>query len=223
MSHNHNHNRNTQWYPHQPQQGQGQQQGYRRNGGDGRQPQQRGPGQPQGPTPNSNAGVNVPPMNYHWQPHHQPHQTQHQPQSLGGGTSVHGHVMPPANSNDALQSSSAQRLLAVYPPASATPVHHISRHIGGMSMGNAPIFPQPDFYNMNLDTSISSSSSYNANPPPPPYSEYDNELRYLASHSPQGGGGGTGGGGADDSGFWENTRDEAVRLLSEQVQVGAGG
>ncbi|KAF8904085.1 hypothetical protein CPB84DRAFT_1773363 [Gymnopilus junonius] len=98
---------------------------------------------------------------------------------------------------DAVQTG--QRLLAVYPPASATPVHHVSRHINNMTLTAAPTFPQPDYYNMH-------NSSYSQGNLAP-YSEYDQELRYLASaHVP-----------ADDSGFWENTRNDAVRLLNEQA------
>ncbi|PPQ86325.1 hypothetical protein CVT25_005626 [Psilocybe cyanescens] len=92
-----------------------------------------------------------------------------------------------------------QRLLAVYPPASATPTHHVSRHISNMTLTGAPTFPQPNYYNTH-------NSSY-PQPNPPPYSDYDQQLRYLSSSQMM----------VDDSGYWDSTRDEAVRMLNEQT------
>ncbi|KAH9480188.1 Protein rad9 [Psilocybe cubensis] len=92
-----------------------------------------------------------------------------------------------------------QRLLAVYPPASATPTHHVSRHISNMTLTNAPTFPQPNLYN-----------NYNTNYPPSnpaPYSDYDQQLRYLSSSQMM----------VDDSGYWDHNRNEAVRMLNGQT------
>ncbi|KAF8968942.1 hypothetical protein BDZ97DRAFT_1797116 [Flammula alnicola] len=85
---------------------------------------------------------------------------------------------------DAVQNG--QRLLAVYPPASATPTHHVSRHISNMTLTAAPTFPQPDFYNMH-------NSAYPQGTHP--------HIRVPL----------------DDSGYWENTRNDAVRMLNEQA------
>lgn len=116
---------------------------------------------------------------------------------------------------DAVQNG--QRLLAVYPPASATPTHHgklfswfgtdvfaemyalVSRHISNMTLTAAPTFPQTQYYNDQGSTYPQGN--------PPPYSEYDQQLRYLASSNVS----------ADDSGYWENTRNDAVRMLNEQA------
>lgn len=106
-------------------------------------------------------------------------------------------------------------LLGVYPPASATPTYHgrslqppesicilkcnsVSRHIGSMTLTAVPTFHRPEYYNTN-------QSSYPQGNPPP-YSEYDNRVRYLATQTP-----------LNDSGYWENTRDDAVRMLNEQA------
>ncbi|KJA17973.1 hypothetical protein HYPSUDRAFT_205707 [Hypholoma sublateritium FD-334 SS-4] len=101
-----------------------------------------------------------------------------------------------SQASDAVQNG--QRLLAVYPPASATPTHHVSRHISNMTLTAAPTFPQPNFYN-------------GPNPGfpqrnPAPFSDYDQQLRYLANYP-----------GDDGSGLWETTRNDAVRMLSEQA------
>ena len=117
---------------------------------------------------------------------------------------------------DAVQNG--QRLLAVYPPASATPTHHgktfffwfrkdmcieiygiVSRHISNMTLTAAPTFPQTQYYNDQGSTYPQGN--------PPPYSEYDQQLRYLSSSNVP----------ADDSGYWENTRNDAVRMLNEQA------
>ncbi|KDR82399.1 hypothetical protein GALMADRAFT_220397 [Galerina marginata CBS 339.88] len=92
-----------------------------------------------------------------------------------------------------------QRLLSVYPPASATPTHHVSRHVSNMTLTAAPTFPQPDYYNIH-NTPYPQGN-------PPPYSEYDQQLRYLASSQVP----------SDDSGYWENTRNDAVRMLNEEA------
>ncbi|TFK39055.1 hypothetical protein BDQ12DRAFT_682942 [Crucibulum laeve] len=92
----------------------------------------------------------------------------------------------------------AQRLLAVYPMASATPTNHVARHMGSMMMSGAPpTFMEPTYY---------SSDSY-AHGNPPPYSEYDQQINYLNSQQVP----------VNDSGFWENTRNDAVRMINEQA------
>jgi len=106
-------------------------------------------------------------------------------------------------------------LLAVYPPASATPTNHgkspeltefihilkcnlVSRHISSMTLTAAPTFHRPEYYNTH-------QSSYTQGNPPP-YSEYDNQVQYLAAQPSH-----------NDSGYWENARDNAVRMLNEQA------
>ena len=106
-------------------------------------------------------------------------------------------------------------LLGVYPPASATPTNHgkspgpikciymlksspVSRHISSMTLTAAPTFHRPEYYN-NYQSGYPQSN-------PPPYSEYDNQLRFLATQSP-----------LNDSGYWENTAGNAARMLNEQM------
>ena len=74
----------------------------------------------------------------------------------------------------------------------------VSRHISSMTLTAAPTFHSPEYYN-NYQSSYPQGN-------PPPYSEYDNQLRFLATQSP-----------LNDSGYWENTRDNAVRMLNEQM------
>lgn len=112
---------------------------------------------------------------------------------------------------------SGHRLLAVYPPASATPTHHgdlifqpkvvnyfskaflVSRHISNITLTAAPTFPQPSYHD----------SQYSGYPQgnPPPYSEYDRQLHYLASAQAP----------VNDSGYWENARNDAAKMLNEQA------
>ena len=67
-----------------------------------------------------------------------------------------------------------------------------------MTLTAAPTFHHPEYYSAH-------QSSYPQGNPPP-YSEYDNQVQYLATQTP-----------LNDSGYWENTRDDAVRLLNEQA------
>ncbi|KAF9005451.1 hypothetical protein BDQ17DRAFT_1353128 [Cyathus striatus] len=98
----------------------------------------------------------------------------------------------------------AQRLLAVYPMASATPTHHVSRHISTMTITAAPpTFAQPSYY-------AAHPNSYHRGNPPPPYSEYDQQISYLGSAQVP-----------NDRGYWENTRNDAVRMLNEQQTQGS--
>lgn len=110
----------------------------------------------------------------------------------------------------------AQRLLAVYPMASATPSNHgrnleldpcskhilslccniVARHLGSMSIGAPmPSYIQPQYH----------GSSYGQGNPPP-YTEYAHEVDYLASHQVP----------LDDSGYWETTRNDALSYLGDQ-------
>ncbi|KAF9457433.1 hypothetical protein BDZ94DRAFT_1326256 [Collybia nuda] len=84
----------------------------------------------------------------------------------------------------------AQSLLAVYPMASAMPTNH-----GNMSLSAPPpSFVRPTYY----------SAAYPQSNPPPPYTEYAQELTYMGSS-------------ANNSEYWANTRDDAVRLLGNQA------
>ena len=149
------------------------------------------------------------------------HDRQWYPQNNGrhNRNDDHRHSSDPqtAHPTDATVNSiqNGRALLGVYPPASATPTNHgkspertefiymlkfslVSRHISSMTLTAAPTFHRPEYYN-NYQSSYPQGN-------PPPYSEYDNQLRFLATQSP-----------LDDSGYWENTRDNAVRMLNEQM------
>ncbi|KIL61369.1 hypothetical protein M378DRAFT_26115 [Amanita muscaria Koide BX008] len=94
----------------------------------------------------------------------------------------------------------AQRLLAVYPPASATPTAHVARHLSHMTFTAAPpTFVEPSYYAAQHQT-------YAREPNPPPYTEYAHELSYISSAPkvPN-----------NDGGYWENTRNDAARLLGD--------
>lgn len=112
----------------------------------------------------------------------------------------------------------SHKLLAAYPMASATPSTHgayyssrvdiagltgsdaAARHLGNMtSVATPPSFVQPNYYSMQ-PTDYPQGN-------PPPYTEYAPELTYLSSRNVS----------ADDSGYWENTRNDAVRLVQEQA------
>ncbi|KAJ7600473.1 hypothetical protein C8J56DRAFT_910344 [Mycena floridula] len=89
----------------------------------------------------------------------------------------------------------AQRLLSVFPMASATPSSHVSRHLDSMAITAAPAsFIQPNYYAYPQGN-------------PPPYTEYASEISYLASTDPS----------ANDSGYWESARNESVRLIRDQA------
>lgn len=68
-----------------------------------------------------------------------------------------------------------------------------------MTLTAAPTFPQPNYYNVP-------GSDYSQRNPAP-FSEYDQQLRYMASQQQL----------SDGSGYWENTRNDAVRMLNEQA------
>ncbi|PCH40319.1 hypothetical protein WOLCODRAFT_67627 [Wolfiporia cocos MD-104 SS10] len=93
----------------------------------------------------------------------------------------------------------AHRLLAVYPFASATPTAHIARHLNSLSISSVP-------------PSYVQSLPYGAPaaPYPQPHfpvsSEYANELNHLAARSAP----------TYDGGYWESTRNDAVRYLGDQ-------
>ena len=150
------------------------------------------------------------------------HDRQWYPQSNSRHNRNDGHHQHPSDPQstrptDATANSiqNGRALLGVYPPASATPTNHgmspeltkfinmlkfslVSRHISSMTLTAAPTFHRPEYYN-NYQSSYPQGN-------PPPYSEYDNQLRFLATQSP-----------LNDSGYWENTRDNAVRMLNEQM------
>ncbi|KAF5374102.1 hypothetical protein D9615_008832 [Tricholomella constricta] len=91
----------------------------------------------------------------------------------------------------------AQGLLAVYPMASVNPTNHVARHLSSMSLtAQPPSFAQPNYY-------VQAAEYPQGNPPP--YTEYAQELSYLASSQAPN----------DDSGYWGRTRDDAARLLSD--------
>jgi cohesin loading factor subunit SCC2 len=76
----------------------------------------------------------------------------------------------------------------------------VANHLGGLSIAAAiPSYIQPQFYAMN-------GSSYPQGNPPP-YSEYASEVSYLGSQQAP----------ANDSGYWENTRNDTVRYIGEQA------
>ncbi|KAG5653655.1 hypothetical protein H0H81_011615 [Sphagnurus paluster] len=92
----------------------------------------------------------------------------------------------------------SQGLLAVYPMASANPTNHVARHLSNMTLtAQPPSFVQPNYYMMH--------SGYPQGNPPP-YTEYAQELAYL--NSPQSS--------SNDSGYWNQARDDAVRLLGDR-------
>jgi cohesin loading factor subunit SCC2 len=72
----------------------------------------------------------------------------------------------------------------------------VARHLGGLNIGAT--VPSYIRYTMN------GSSHPQGNPPP--YAEYADEVNYLTTQQ----------GPANDSGYWENTRDDAVRYLGDQ-------
>ena len=101
----------------------------------------------------------------------------------------------------------AHRLLAVYPFASATPTTHgqlligyrfcvvlipilVARHLSNLTISPTYMHPQYQYMDYSSDGE---------------YGEYANELQYLTSGRPNPG----------DGGYWENTRNEAVRYLTE--------
>jgi len=136
-----------------------------------------------------------------------------------------GHYYPPNNAArypqqpqqhapmpDAMQHG--QRLLAAYPPASATPTNHgaqgcvlcslcsffaVARHMGGMTLAPLPTFrPQPAYPPMD--------PMY---PPrhPPTYTDYDARAHYLAGPHAL----------PNNSTFWQHSQDTAVRTIHEQA------
>lgn len=65
-----------------------------------------------------------------------------------------------------------------------------------MTLTAAPTFPQPNFYN---------APSYPQRNPAP-FSDYDQQLKYVANHQ-----------GPNDSGLWETSRNDAVQMVNEQA------
>ncbi|KAI0064180.1 hypothetical protein BV25DRAFT_1934347 [Artomyces pyxidatus] len=93
----------------------------------------------------------------------------------------------------------AHRLLAVYPFASATPTSNVTRHLSNLTVSTTtPSYVQPHYY------SVHGFNYPTGNPPP--YTEYATELNHLQSHQQP----------TNDSGYWANTRNDAVRYLGDQ-------
>ncbi|KAF8073449.1 hypothetical protein FPV67DRAFT_1559883 [Lyophyllum atratum] len=94
----------------------------------------------------------------------------------------------------------AQELLAVYPMASANPTNHVARHLDSMTLTTQPpSFAQPNYY-------VVQGAACPQGNPPPPYTEYAQETSYLGSSQ----------GNSNNSSWWSQTRDDAVRLLGDQ-------
>ncbi|KAF9806781.1 hypothetical protein IEO21_08541 [Rhodonia placenta] len=93
----------------------------------------------------------------------------------------------------------AHALLAVYPFASATPATHVARHLSNLSISAAP----PSYIQQHAYGGQASSSH---SPHFPVSSEYAAELNHMASPSIP----------AYDGGYWEATRNDAVKYLGEQ-------
>ncbi|KAF8636245.1 hypothetical protein AX17_003730 [Amanita inopinata Kibby_2008] len=126
-------------------------------------------------------------------PYYYPHQQQVSPNGHGPPH----HVTAPAAVDSV---HDAQRLLAVYPPASATPTAHVARHLSNMTLTAAPpSFMQPNYYSMQH------AGHYVQDGNPPPYTEYAQEMSYISAPQVP----------ANDGGYWENTRNDAVRLLGD--------
>ncbi|KAF8133417.1 hypothetical protein EV363DRAFT_1470656 [Boletus edulis] len=98
----------------------------------------------------------------------------------------------------------AHRLFAAYPPASATPSAHVTRHISNLSNpALPPTYMQANysaFHTISYQTHPSSSS---------PFSDYSRELTYLSDPSTP----------AQHSPYWQATRNESVRYLSYGTPV----
>ncbi|KAG6888734.1 hypothetical protein C0995_006386 [Termitomyces sp. Mi166 len=93
----------------------------------------------------------------------------------------------------------AQGLLASYSMASANPTNHVARHLGNMTItAQPPSFAQPNYY------MVQNGGYPQGNPPP--YTEYAQELAYIGSQR-----------GHTTDGYWNQTRDDAVRLLGDQA------
>ncbi|OBZ71394.1 Protein rad9 [Grifola frondosa] len=92
----------------------------------------------------------------------------------------------------------AHRLFASYPFASATPSTHVTRHLGHLSIAAPPSYVQPYIYGAQA---APHSPTYF-----PQYSEFANELNHISSSSIP----------MHDGGYWERSRNEAVRYLGDQ-------
>ncbi|KAK1217276.1 Sister chromatid cohesion protein 2 [Marasmius sp. AFHP31] len=98
----------------------------------------------------------------------------------------------------------AQSLLAPYPLASATPASHVARHLDHMSITAAPpSFVNPTYYSNHRHPA---NPGHNTQQPPPPYTEYAQEIGYMAG--PQR---------ANDNGYWRQTAGNAVRMVQDQA------
>lgn len=99
----------------------------------------------------------------------------------------------------------AHRLLAVYPFASATPTTHGQLLIEYISRGSYSISVARHLSNLTISPTYMHPQYQYMDHSDGEYGEYANELQYLTSGRPNPG----------DGGYWENTRNEAVRYLTE--------
>lgn len=132
---------------------------------------------------------------------------------------------PPPQPNPAMATAGvdsvhdARRLLGTYPLASATPTTHgtcrrvpieahtltlysVSRHLSGLSLTATPptYYVQPTMYSLQYAPAPQQYQRYN---------EYGPELSHLSSSAAP----------YNDGGYWERTRNEAVRYIGEQTCV----
>ncbi|KAL0960842.1 hypothetical protein HGRIS_005858 [Hohenbuehelia grisea] len=95
----------------------------------------------------------------------------------------------------------ANRLLPVYPFASATPSTHAARHMDNLTVtAGPPSFVQPEYFSVRPVAYQQVS--------PPTYPEYAHELAYLGSARPP----------VDQTGYWDSARNDAVRFLREEAE-----
>ncbi|KAH9923582.1 hypothetical protein B0H21DRAFT_765352 [Amylocystis lapponica] len=110
------------------------------------------------------------------------------------------HHPPDANRVAADSVQQAHRLLAVYPFASATPSTHVARHLSNLTLSAAPPSYVQSHHHHTQGAPMYPQAHY------PPFVEYAHELNHLATASAP----------VHDGGYWESTRNEAVRYIGEQ-------
>ncbi|KAF8648994.1 hypothetical protein AX16_006108 [Volvariella volvacea WC 439] len=131
--------------------------------------------------------------NHHW---YQQQSTPTHPQHARQQYQYPQDQQPSGMAADSVQD--AQTLLAGYPMASATPTTHVARHLSNLAVTAPPAsYAQPSYYSVQHNTPPQGN--------PPPYTEYAQELSYLAAPTVPSG----------DNGYWESMRNEAVRLLGD--------
>ncbi|PFH53278.1 hypothetical protein AMATHDRAFT_73479 [Amanita thiersii Skay4041] len=138
-------------------------------------------------------------QHHHSNSYHQHHNVQrrHQHASPSASQSNASTIVSPPASNSV---HAAQGLLSVYPPASASPVNHVARHLSHMTFSAAPpTFMQPNYY------SPQHTLLYTHNSMPSPYTDYSQELSFISAPQFPG----------NHGNYWVNTRNDAVRLLGD--------